>query len=159
MTSVAQVSQSNLFESLTHSQSPRRKPNTHIYPARRATAAKLSPILLSPTASFARGTRGPPTSTEENRTKAMTSSGGRRRRSSSVLTWKEPPESPEQLSDQALLPNRNASWVNGKGTQRKRTGRGSLHETPNLFLTIPSRIRDSSLAFPLFNHLPHALRR
>jgi hypothetical protein len=40
---------------------------------------------------------------------------GRRRRSSSVLIYKEPPESPEQLSDQSALPNLNASWVNSKG--------------------------------------------
>jgi hypothetical protein len=39
---------------------------------------------------------------------------GRRRRSSSII-YKEPQESLEQLSDQAVLPNLNATWVNAKG--------------------------------------------
>lgn len=39
---------------------------------------------------------------------------GRRRRSSS-LVYTEPPESLEQLSDQAAIPNLNAEWVNSKG--------------------------------------------
>lgn len=39
---------------------------------------------------------------------------GRRRRSSSLI-YKEPPETIEQRSDQAALPNLNASWVNSKG--------------------------------------------
>lgn len=39
-----------------------------------------------------------------------------RRRRSSSLVYKEPPESLEQLSDQAALPNLNAEWVNAKGT-------------------------------------------
>ncbi|KAF2744132.1 Orm1 type endoplasmic reticulum protein [Sporormia fimetaria CBS 119925] len=39
---------------------------------------------------------------------------GRRRRSSS-LVYQEPPESLEQLSDQAALPNLNADWVHAKG--------------------------------------------
>lgn len=39
---------------------------------------------------------------------------GRRRRSSSLL-YQEPPETAEQLSDQAALPNLNANWVNAKG--------------------------------------------
>ncbi|CAF9920339.1 MAG: hypothetical protein GOMPHAMPRED_002059 [Gomphillus americanus] len=43
------------------------------------------------------------------------SKSGRRRRSSSLLIYKEPPESPEQLSDQEALPNLNAEWVNAKG--------------------------------------------
>ncbi|KAF2276753.1 Orm1 type endoplasmic reticulum protein [Westerdykella ornata] len=38
-----------------------------------------------------------------------------RRRRSSSLVYKEPPESLEQLSDQAALPNLNADWVNAKG--------------------------------------------
>ncbi|USP81530.1 Orm1 type endoplasmic reticulum protein [Curvularia clavata] len=38
-----------------------------------------------------------------------------RRRRSSSLVYKEPPESLEQLSDQAALPNLNAEWVNAKG--------------------------------------------
>lgn len=38
----------------------------------------------------------------------------RRRRSSSLL-YQEPPESMEHMSDQAALPNLNATWVNAKG--------------------------------------------
>lgn len=38
-----------------------------------------------------------------------------RRRRSSSLVYKEPPESLEQLSDQASVPNLNAEWVNAKG--------------------------------------------
>jgi hypothetical protein len=41
--------------------------------------------------------------------------GSRRRRSSSLM-YQEPPESLEQQSDQAVLPNLNAQWVNAKGT-------------------------------------------
>ena len=40
-----------------------------------------------------------------------------RRRRSSSLVYTEPPESLEQLSDQAALPNLNAEWVNSKGQQ------------------------------------------
>lgn len=39
---------------------------------------------------------------------------GRRRRSSSLL-YQEPQESIEHTSDQAALPNLNATWVNAKG--------------------------------------------
>ncbi|KAF2211683.1 hypothetical protein CERZMDRAFT_42522 [Cercospora zeae-maydis SCOH1-5] len=39
----------------------------------------------------------------------------RRRRRSSSLMYQEPPESLEQQSDQAILPNLNAQWVNAKG--------------------------------------------
>ncbi|EME83079.1 uncharacterized protein MYCFIDRAFT_36129 [Pseudocercospora fijiensis CIRAD86] len=38
-----------------------------------------------------------------------------RRRRSSSLMYQEPPESLEQQSDQAILPNLNAQWVNAKG--------------------------------------------
>ena len=38
-----------------------------------------------------------------------------RRRRSSSLMYQEPPESLEQMSDQAVLPNLNAQWVNAKG--------------------------------------------
>lgn len=38
-----------------------------------------------------------------------------RRRRSSSLMYHEPPESLEQQSDQAVLPNLNAQWVNAKG--------------------------------------------
>lgn len=41
---------------------------------------------------------------------------GRRRRSSSILqVYHEPPETLEQISDQAALPNLNANWTGGKG--------------------------------------------
>lgn len=41
---------------------------------------------------------------------------GRRRRSSSILqVYHEPPETLEQISDQAALPNLNANWTNAKG--------------------------------------------
>lgn len=41
----------------------------------------------------------------------------RRRRSSSILqVYHEPPETLEQISDQAALPNLNANWTNAKGT-------------------------------------------
>lgn len=44
------------------------------------------------------------------------SKANRRRRSSSILqVYHEPPETVDQLSDQASLPNLNANWVNGKG--------------------------------------------
>lgn len=38
-----------------------------------------------------------------------------RRRRSSSLMFQEPPESLEQQSDQAVLPNLNSQWVNAKG--------------------------------------------
>ncbi|KAL6866154.1 sphingolipid homeostasis protein orm1 [Amphichorda felina] len=41
--------------------------------------------------------------------------GARRRRSSSLLqVYHEPPETLEQISDQAALPNLNANWTNAK---------------------------------------------
>lgn len=44
------------------------------------------------------------------------SAGGRRRRSSSILqVYHEPPETLEQMSDQAVIPNMNANWTNAKG--------------------------------------------
>lgn len=39
----------------------------------------------------------------------------KRRRRSSSLMYQEPPESLEQQSDQAVLPNLNSQWVNAKG--------------------------------------------
>ena len=43
-------------------------------------------------------------------------SGARRRRSSSILqVYHEPPETLEQISDQAATPNLNANWNNAKG--------------------------------------------
>jgi len=41
----------------------------------------------------------------------------KRRRRSSSLMYQEPPESLEQQSDQAVLPNLNSQWVNAKGTR------------------------------------------
>lgn len=38
-----------------------------------------------------------------------------RRRRSSSLIYHEPPETIEQFTDQAALPNLNANWVNSKG--------------------------------------------
>ncbi|KAF2488532.1 ORMDL family protein [Lophium mytilinum] len=38
-----------------------------------------------------------------------------RRRRSSSLVYTEPAESEEQISDQSVLPNLNANWVNAKG--------------------------------------------
>ena len=61
---------------------------------------------------------------------------GRRRRSSSVIIYKEPPESPEQLSDQAALPNRNASWVNGKGMDSPRRARKANIRDRRVWLTL-----------------------
>ncbi|KAK5092835.1 sphingolipid homeostasis protein orm1 [Exophiala xenobiotica] len=47
---------------------------------------------------------------------------GRRRRSSSII-YQEPPETVEQISDQAVNPNLNSQWVNAKG------GHGSCTES------------------------------
>ena len=33
------------------------------------------------------------------------------------MIYKEPLESPEHMSDQAVLPNLNAEWVNAKGME------------------------------------------
>lgn len=47
---------------------------------------------------------------------ADSKTGGRRRRSSSILqVYHEPPETIEQINDQAALPNLNANWTNAKG--------------------------------------------
>ena len=48
----------------------------------------------------------------------------RRRRRSSSLMYQEPPESLEQQSDQAVLPNLNAQWVNAKGRSNASRGLG-----------------------------------
>jgi hypothetical protein len=87
-----------------------------------AATAKLSPILLNRTSrlSFAgdpRPHRPSPdrSSSYSANTMSLEAKEARRRRSSS-LVYKEPPESLEQLSDQAALPNLNAEWVNAKGT-------------------------------------------
>ena len=68
-----------------------------------ASAAKLSPIILN------RNLHVPPSAMGGTVDRA-----NRKRRSSSIV-YHEPPESFEQLSDQAALPNLNAEWVNAKG--------------------------------------------
>lgn len=87
-------------------------------PQRPAATAKLSPILLNRTArlSFAGDPRPHRLSPDRapNGLMSLDAKEARRRRSSS-LVYKEPPESLEQLSDQAALPNLNAEWVNAKG--------------------------------------------
>ena len=69
------------------------------------TTAKLSPLILN------RNLHVPPSAYE--RTMGIDRTN-RKRRSSSIV-YHEPPESFEQLSDQAALPNLNAEWVNAKG--------------------------------------------
>lgn len=50
----------------------------------------------------------------------------RRRRSSSILqVYHEPPETVEQLSDRAALPNGNANWVNAKGKAHQKERKSS----------------------------------
>lgn len=51
-----------------------------------------------------------------------TTKTGRRRRSSSII-YQEPPESVEQISDQAVNPNLNSQWVNAKGWWKYRVSR------------------------------------
>ncbi|EKJ77197.1 hypothetical protein FPSE_02647 [Fusarium pseudograminearum CS3096] len=52
----------------------------------------------------------------ERNTGGEGAAGARRRRSSSILqVYHEPPETLEQISDQASLPNLNANWTNAKG--------------------------------------------
>ncbi|KAK2730558.1 protein orm1 [Colletotrichum kahawae] len=52
----------------------------------------------------------------------MADTGARRRRSSSILqVHYEPPETLEQISDQAVVPNLNANWVNAKVETQKLT--------------------------------------
>ena len=82
-------------------------PNSHL---RRNTSydsntAKLSPIILN------RNLHVPPSAYDRTMGVDRTN---RKRRSSSIV-YHEPPESIEQLSDQAALPNLNAEWVNAKG--------------------------------------------
>ncbi|KAF9699935.1 hypothetical protein EKO04_001541 [Ascochyta lentis] len=78
----------------------------------------MSPILLNRTSrlSFAGDPRPHRLSPDRspNGNMSLDAKEARRRRSSS-LVYKEPPESLEQLSDQAALPNLNAEWVNAKG--------------------------------------------
>jgi len=99
---------------------------------KQSATAKLSTILLPRTVSYTADTKRPPRPQHPNSNQsglggpapidAMNSAANangqtrsRRRRSSSII-YKEPAESAEQLSDQAVLPNINATWVNAKGT-------------------------------------------
>lgn len=81
-----------------------------------ANTAKLSsPILLPRTISYDVGTR-PPRRGSIYLDMADRDNSARRRRSSSILqVYHEPPETLEQISDQAALPNLNANWTNAKG--------------------------------------------
>lgn len=57
----------------------------------------------------------------------------RRRRSSSILqVYHEPPETLEQISDQAALPNLNANWTSAKGTLYLSLVFGERHRGPPL---------------------------
>ena len=80
----------------------------------RVNTAKLSSILLNRTTrlSFAGDPRPRRPSSS---TKMPLDAKEIRRRRSSSLVYTEPPESLEQLSDQSVLPNLNAQWVNAKG--------------------------------------------
>ena len=77
--------------------------------------AKLSPLIIPRTISYAASTNPPPPRrTAFGDTSMNDGKKGRRRRSSSLL-YQEPPESIEHMSDQSALPNLNADWVNAKG--------------------------------------------
>lgn len=88
----------------------------HYQPSSLKNTAKLSsPILLQRTVTFDAG-NDPPRNGSAYHKMADPNSGGRRRRSSSILqVYHEPPETLEQINDQAALPNLNANWNNAKG--------------------------------------------
>lgn len=100
-------------------------PSTSALPA--SPVAKLSSTLLQRpgalTFAEATGRRGEdlPSSSlppcVQSAERKMSLQDKRRRRRSSSLMYQEPPESLEQQSDQAVLPNLNAQWVNAKGTR------------------------------------------
>lgn len=83
--------------------------------------AKLSSTLLQSRGgiTFAEGVNTSPPTCVQSATRKMSTNtkdkDQRRRRRSSSLMYQEPPESLEQQSDQAILPNLNAQWVNAKG--------------------------------------------
>lgn len=83
------------------------------------TAKLSSPILLQRTVTFDAGNDPQRPSRGGSVYLDMAdrnNSGARRRRSSSILqVYHEPPETLEQISDQAALPNLNANWTNAKG--------------------------------------------
>lgn len=90
----------------------------HAFASNPVNTAKLSsPILLQRTVSYDAGTKPPRRgSIYLNMPDRNTAAGARRRRSSSILqVYHEPPETLEQISDQASLPNLNANWTNAKG--------------------------------------------
>ena len=71
-----------------------------------------------------------------NSAMSSTTKTGRRRRSSSII-YQEPPETVEQISDQAVNPNLNSQWVNAKGGRfsrcratQKLTARRCLDHSP-----------------------------
>jgi len=82
---------------------------------------KLSPLILKRTTSLTFKGEANATNLQTRPVNARTMSSekikGRRRRSSS-LVYTEPPESLEQLSDQAAIINLNAEWVNSKGMKK-----------------------------------------
>lgn len=85
------------------------------------TAKLSSPILLQRTVSYDAANKPPRRGSiylnmPERNTGGEGAAGARRRRSSSILqVYHEPPETLEQISDQASLPNLNANWTNAKG--------------------------------------------
>ncbi|PHH50417.1 Protein ORM1 [Ceratocystis fimbriata CBS 114723] len=92
----------------------------------RNTAKLSSPILIQHTVAHDESASKPtpaPGSRSSSGTYLQTmpdhqnsSDNVRRRRSSSILqVYHEPPETLEQISDQAVVPNLNANWVNSKG--------------------------------------------
>lgn len=90
----------------------------HAFASNPVNTAKLSsPILLQRTVSYDAGTKPPRRgSIYLNMPDRNAAAGARRRRSSSILqVYHEPPETLEQISDQASLPNLNANWTNAKG--------------------------------------------
>ncbi|KAL5594450.1 uncharacterized protein BROUX77_007797 [Berkeleyomyces rouxiae] len=103
-----------------------RFPTDHSSPICSRNTAKLSsPILIQRTVAYDESAPKPATapgsrSSSGTYLKTMpdhnSSDSVRRRRSSSILqVYHEPPETLEQISDQAVLPNLNANWVNAKG--------------------------------------------
>ena len=79
------------------------------------TAKLSSPILLPRTVSYDAAAK-PPRRGSIYLDMADRDNSTRRRRSSSILqVYHEPPETLEQISDQAILPNLNANWTNAKG--------------------------------------------
>ncbi|RMJ13246.1 hypothetical protein CDV36_007107 [Fusarium kuroshium] len=89
----------------------------HAFASNPVNTAKLSsPILLQRTVSYDAGTKPPRRGSIYLNMPDRNTAGARRRRSSSILqVYHEPPETLEQISDQASLPNLNANWTNAKG--------------------------------------------